>query len=78
MVKFVDDLYFLNEVSNVLVPEASLFDVFFDCHLLSVEFAQEDLTIAASSDWLYYLDLVFAYQESKFNSLFLQVFRYFV
>ena len=47
MVQLVDDLDLLDEVRDVLVAEPSLFYVLLDGHLLAVEFAQEDLPVAA-------------------------------
>ena len=73
MVQLVDDLDLLDEVRDVLVAEPSLFYVLLDRDLLAVEFAQEDLPVAAFADGLHGFDLVLADQEGQLDPLLLEV-----
>jgi hypothetical protein len=74
MMQFIYNLYLLDEMSNMLVSKTSLFDVFFNSHFLTIEFAQEYLAITTFAYRLDNLNLVFAYQESKLDTFFLQIF----
>jgi len=76
MMKFVDDLDLFDEMRNVLVPKPSFLYVLLDCYLLAEQFAQEDLSVAAFANGLYYLDLFFADQKRELDPLLLQIFRY--
>lgn len=71
MMQFIYNLDLLNEMSNMFVTKTSLFYVFFNSHLLAIEFTQEDLSVATFAYRLNNLDLIFAYQESKFDAFLL-------
>ena len=71
MMQFIYNLDLLNEMSNMFVTKTSLFYVFFNSHFLTIEFAQEDLSVATFAYRLDNLDLIFAYQKSKFDTFFL-------
>ena len=59
---------------DVLVPEPSLFYVFFDRYLLPEQFAEKDLPVASLADRLDYLNLLFADEEGELDSFLLKVF----
>lgn len=62
--QLADDLHFLDEVSDMLVSEAALLQIFFDCNFLSEEFTEENLPIASFSYRLDDFNLLLLDQES--------------
>lgn len=61
--ELVDDLDLFDKVAYMLVPEAFLLDVFFNCDLLPQPLTQVDLSITALADGFNNLDLLFGDQE---------------
>ena len=64
MVEFIDHLYFLNKMSNMLVPEALLLEVLFDGYFLSHPLPQKDLPIATLADGFDDFDLFLGDKKS--------------
>lgn len=76
--EFVDYLDLFDEMGDVFVPKTSLFYVFFDSYLLTVQLTQKDLPIAAFPDRLDGFYLVLADQKSQLDPLLLQILRHLI
>lgn len=76
MQQFVDDLYLLNKVPHMLVPEPLFLDVLLDCDLLAQPLAQVHLPVTAFADRFNDIDLFFGDQEVQLDTLFCHVFFY--
>lgn len=68
MVKAINNLHFLNKMTNVPIPKPLLFQVLFDCYLLSQPASQEHLPIASLSDGLDDFNLVFRNEECQLDA----------
>ena len=77
MEKFIYYLDLFNKMADMLISKPFLFQVLFDCNLLTQPFTKINLTITTLSNWLDNFDLLLWNEEIQFDTFFGHVSLYF-